>query len=125
MELEELPSVETLVCLERLVARKCVNLKRIQGLAQPTELQLLDVRECSELKELPCLEHVNRLDTVYASGCPKLQWGGGVVEELHQLLEEGFIIALHAGNRGQLAHSGRELCHDLFSFLVYVNIVQK
>jgi hypothetical protein len=38
-ELEELPSMETLVSLEELRADGCVKLKSIRGLAQATKLR--------------------------------------------------------------------------------------
>jgi len=72
-ELEELPSMETLVSLEVLRTRGCRELKRIHGLAQLTKLKELDVSNCSELVELPGVEHSRSLKTVWAMYCPKLQ----------------------------------------------------
>jgi internalin A len=83
-ELEELSSIETLVCLEVMDVNKCTKLKRIHRLAQLTKLRRLDIVECSELEELPGVEHLTSLKWLDASGCPKLRWGEGVVEKLRQ-----------------------------------------
>ena len=53
IDLEEIPSMETLVSLEQLVAIECVNLKKIQGLSHYTMLRFLNVCWSSELEELP------------------------------------------------------------------------
>lgn len=88
-EVEELPSIETLVSLEQLRACLCVKLKSIQGLAQLKMLRLLDVRWCSELEELPGVEYCVSLEILNVDGCPRLQWAGGVVEQLRQKLRYG------------------------------------
>eukprot|EP00253_Pinus_taeda_P027154 PITA_27154 len=72
-ELEELPSLETLVSLEGLWANGCKKLKGIQASAQVTKLTILSVRECSELEELPSLETLVSLEQLRADGCKKLK----------------------------------------------------
>jgi len=88
-EVEELPSIETLVSLKELWASHCVKLKSIRGLRQLTKLRLLHVYECHEIEELEGVEHCISLVKVDARGCPKLQWGEGVVEQLRQQMNEG------------------------------------
>lgn len=58
---------------------------------QLTKLRFLDVDHCSELEELPGIEHVRSLVRLYAVECSKLQWGVGVVEQLCQRLKKGLI----------------------------------
>jgi hypothetical protein len=68
-ELEELPGLEHLRSLEKLSAYYCVKLKSIRYYcvklksirfsAQLTELRELNVKRCSELEELPGLEHLS------------------------------------------------------------------
>jgi Leucine-rich repeat (LRR) protein len=93
-EVEELPSVETLVSLEELRASECVKLKNIRGLAQLSKLRLLDVSWCDEIEELEGAEHLKSLTKLDASGCTKLRLGGGGVLEqfCHRLNEEGMLI---------------------------------
>jgi len=91
IELEELPSIETLVSLEWLAASNCVKLKSIQGLAQLTKLRRLEVRECSELEKLPGVEQLLSLRWLNTMECPRLQWGGGVLEDLRRRLKGSFI----------------------------------
>eukprot|EP00253_Pinus_taeda_P001391 PITA_01391 len=92
-EIEELPSVGTLVSLEELRASECVKLKSIQGLAQPSKLRLLDVSWCDEIEELEGAEHLRLLTKLDASGCPKLRLeGGGVLEKCHRLNEGGMLM---------------------------------
>jgi Leucine-rich repeat (LRR) protein len=71
-QLEELPSLETLVSLEKLEISACRKLKRIHGLGQLTKLQNLHFEDCSELEELPGVEHSRSL-SIRAIDCPKLQ----------------------------------------------------
>eukprot|EP00253_Pinus_taeda_P018405 PITA_18405 len=70
-QLEELPSMKTLVSLEQLWANGCKKLKGIRASAQVTKLRILDVRECSELEELPSLETWVALEDLRANGCKK------------------------------------------------------
>lgn len=72
-ELEELPSVETLLSLLVLDACGCVKLKSMRGFAQLKKLRVLDVSECSELEELQGVEHLGSLEMFKATKCPKLQ----------------------------------------------------
>lgn len=72
-ELEELPSIETLVSLGALDACGCVKLKSIRGFAQLEKLQVLDISKCSELEELQGVEHLGSLEMFNATKCPKLQ----------------------------------------------------
>jgi Leucine-rich repeat (LRR) protein len=83
----ELLEIGTLVSLEELQARECVNLKSIQGLAQLTKLRRLDVVNCSELKELSGVEHLSSLE-LSTSGCRNLQLGQGALEQPPQQLKE-------------------------------------
>eukprot|EP00253_Pinus_taeda_P034369 PITA_34369 len=62
--LEELPSMQTLLSLEKLTTTGCSKLKRLHGLAQLTKLQHLDVSGCSELEELPGIEQSPSLKIV-------------------------------------------------------------
>jgi hypothetical protein len=39
---------------------------------------------------LPNVGHLSSLVMLDVSGCPKLQWGAGVVEKLRQRLGQGF-----------------------------------
>lgn len=87
-EVEELPSIETLVSLEELKLSGCVKLKNILGLAKLTKLQLLYVNKCSGIEELCGIEQCTSLEKLGASGCPRLQWGEGVLEHLSQRLKE-------------------------------------
>lgn len=81
-ELEELPSIETLVSLGSLDACGCVKLKIIRGFAQLEKLRVLDVSECSELEELQGVKHLGSLEMLKTTDCPKLQW-----DELPQRLK--------------------------------------
>lgn len=72
-ELEELPSVETLLSLLVLDACGCVKLKSMRGFAQLKKLRVLDVSESSELEELQGVEHLGSLEMFKATKCPKLQ----------------------------------------------------
>jgi Leucine-rich repeat (LRR) protein len=84
-KLEELPGIETLVSLSLLSISGCVMLKSIRGLGQLTKLQTLTVRGCSELEEVEGIQqHCMSLVSLNATGCPKLRWSAGVVEQLHQ-----------------------------------------
>lgn len=83
----ELLEMGELVSLEELQVRECVNLKSIQGLAQLTKLRRLGVANCSGLEELSGVEHLRSLEKLNTSGCPNLQWGRGVLEQLHKQLK--------------------------------------
>jgi Leucine-rich repeat (LRR) protein len=69
--MEELPSMETLVSLEKLTTEECYMLKRIHGLGQLTKLKELYLLACYELEELPGVEHSRSLESVCARSCPK------------------------------------------------------
>lgn len=71
-DLDELPCIEHLRSLDGLLARNCVKLKIIEGLAQLTQLRELDVSGCSELEEMPGVEHLQSL-VLRASECVKLK----------------------------------------------------
>lgn len=49
---------------------------------QLTQLGRLDVRGCHEMVGLPGVEQCMRLWYLDARDCPKLQWGGGVLQQL-------------------------------------------
>jgi Leucine-rich repeat (LRR) protein len=72
-EVEELPSIETLVSLEELQVSECVKLKSIRGLEQLTKLRKLDISSCSELEDLPSVEHLRSLEELWACSCVKLK----------------------------------------------------
>ena len=83
-ELQELPSVKTLVSLCRLRAVNCVKFKSIRDLGHLTKLESLDVSGCLELEELEGLENCKSLRYLNTRRCPKLQLSEGVVERLRQ-----------------------------------------
>jgi Leucine-rich repeat (LRR) protein len=92
-ELEELPSIETLLSLGELYACGCVKLKSIRGFAQLEKLGVLDVSECSELEELQGVEHLSSLVMLKATQCPKLQWDEQLPLRSIFLLRESSIQA--------------------------------
>lgn len=55
-----------------LQACDCLKMKSIEGLAQLTQLRELDVSGCSELEEMPGVEHLQSL-VLRASECVKLK----------------------------------------------------
>nr|ADE76079.1 unknown [Picea sitchensis] len=83
-KLEELPGIETLVSLTRLVASGCVKLKSIRGLRQLTKLLGVTIKGCSDLEEVEGIQHCMSLEYLDVTGCPKLRWSAGVVEQLRQ-----------------------------------------
>lgn len=83
IEMEELPSLETLVSLEAFDPSVCVKLKSIRGLEKLTKLRKLEVSSCSELEELPHLENLRSLEKLDVSQCVKLK----SIEGLLQLTE--------------------------------------
>jgi Leucine-rich repeat (LRR) protein len=93
-EVEELPSFETLLSLEELVASSCRKLKSIRGLAQLSKLRIINVSDCDELEELEGVEHCRLLEKLNISGCSRLHLEGGAVEQLRQQLKAGSHKAL-------------------------------
>jgi hypothetical protein len=84
IELEELPSIETLVSLRVVQVVECVKLKSIRGLGQLTKLQILCVSVCSELEELEGIQDCMLLRELDTKECPKLQWSAVILEQLRQ-----------------------------------------
>eukprot|EP00253_Pinus_taeda_P026341 PITA_26341 len=83
-ELEELPSVETMVSLEHLLVADCLKLRSIRDLAQLTKLRGLIVEGCPQLGELEGVECCQSLKDLDVRGCPKLRWDERVVLRLQQ-----------------------------------------
>jgi len=68
-----LPSMETLVYLKKLQAYVCEAEEHTGILSQHTKLQLLNVNGCSELQELPGVEHCMLLEYADARSLSQ-QW---------------------------------------------------
>jgi Leucine-rich repeat (LRR) protein len=86
-KLKRLPdSIRLLTRLTHMTVKDC-NLRKIEGLCALENLEILDVRKCSELEELEGVEHCISLKRLYASGCPKLQMSGGARDQLRQRLK--------------------------------------
>jgi len=75
---EELPSLETLISLEELTVAVCQRLKSIRGLGQLTKLRQLSVDGCEEIQNLPTVAHLEKLQVAF---CMNLK----SIEELGQL----------------------------------------
>jgi len=74
-----------------LSAAESVKLKRLQGLAQLTQLRELYVEGCSELEELPGLEHLMSLEKLSAAESVKLKSLQGLAQltQLRELYVDG------------------------------------
>eukprot|EP00253_Pinus_taeda_P001215 PITA_01215 len=85
------PSLGELKSLKELKIWDCRSLKclpdSIGSLNQLTEMTVEDC-PCSGLEELCGIEQCTSLEKLGASGCPRLQWGEGVLEHLSQRLKE-------------------------------------
>jgi len=62
------------------------------GLGQLKKLRRLAVNQCDEMLELSGAKHLILLKTLWVWGCPKLRWGEGELEQLHQRLKAGLNI---------------------------------
>jgi Leucine-rich repeat (LRR) protein len=72
--------------LHELSISYCHNLKKIEGFCGLVKLQKLWINECSELEELPSVEHCRSLQKVIIRGCPKVQLK---TEEARQMMRQG------------------------------------
>lgn len=72
-EVEELPSLERLIFLEKFVALGCSKLRRIQGLELLIKLRLLDVEGCDVLEEMAGIEELKLLGKIHVQ-FPKGRW---------------------------------------------------
>lgn len=61
-------------------------------MGQLKQLWSLEVRGCHEMVGLPGVEQCMRLSELDARDCPKLQWGGGVLQQLrHRIPHTRYI----------------------------------
>lgn len=91
VEVEDLESLENLRSLLQVNVTGCRRLRSIQGLGQLTRLRSLEVRGCHEMVGLPSVEQCMRLSWLDARDCPKLQWGGGVLQQLRHRIPFRYI----------------------------------
>eukprot|EP00253_Pinus_taeda_P012754 PITA_12754 len=92
-KLQTLPSwVGNLTSLRSLNLYACYRLHTLpDSVGNLPSLKYLYVGECSNIRMMPPVDHLRSLEELDVSGCPKLQWGAEVVEQLRQRLGEGFI----------------------------------
>ncbi|KAH9288834.1 hypothetical protein KI387_032951 [Taxus chinensis] len=62
-----------LTTVKSLKLTDCLNLKCVSGICDLTNLVVLEISGCSELEKLPCLFHLNCLESVKINKCMKLK----------------------------------------------------
>ena len=72
-DLTELPDLSTATNLEDLILRNCSSLVRIPcSIENATNLQILDLSDCSNLVELPSIGNATELEELNLNNCSSL-----------------------------------------------------